>query len=79
METSGNISSNVEQLADELCQDVGLNPAYFGPTITTAIQQEIDAASSGEGILENALKEQSYPKVIIKLNIHVLLRYSCLS
>ena len=72
MEASGNISSNVEKLADELCQDIGLNPANFGPTITTAIQQEIDAASSGEGILENVLQEQSYPKVIIEWNIHVV-------
>ena len=72
METCGNSSSNIEKLADELCCDVGLNPANFGPNIAAAIQQEIDSASSGDGILENALKEQSFQKVIIKRSTVIL-------
>ena len=60
-----------EQFGEVLCDDLDLNPVNFVPAITAAIQQQIEAAPSGEGLYENLLKEQSDQRVIIKLNIHV--------
>merc|ERR1712241_1534806 len=60
-----------DQFAEVLCDDLDLNPVNFVPAITAAIQQQIEAAPSGEGLYENLLKEQSDQRVIIKLNIHV--------
>jgi len=60
-----------EQFGEVLCDDLDLNPVNFVPAITAAIQQQIEASPSGEGLYENLLKEQSDQRVIIKLNIHV--------
>lgn len=60
-----------EEYAEILCNDLDLNPLIFVPEIKSAIDQQIDAASSTFVSSDKLLHGQTDQRVIIKLNLQI--------
>lgn len=60
-----------QEFAEILCNDLDLNPLVFVPEIKSAIEQQLETASSTFVSSDKLLHGQSDQRVIIKLNIQI--------